>query len=275
MSTKTADLHIHTYYSDSTLSPFDVVKAAYDCGLAAVGITDHDTMEGIEPARMAAKDYGLEVVPGVELSTEIDGNDIHILGYFINYHHGRLQQELTDMRDVRVKRIKQMIEKLRDEGINNIEPQEVISLTKSNAVGRLHLATVLKEKGWVSSINEAFDRFIGEGCPAYVPKLKRTPPEAIELIKESGGVAVLAHPMVNNKDELIPSLAKAGLGGIEVYYPGASETEVRFYEGIAKKHNLIATGGSDAHGDGKNNTFIGKVSVPLDVVRQLKELSGN
>lgn len=272
MSTKTADLHIHTHYSDSTLSPAEVVREAHGCGLSAISITDHDTLDGIAPAQSVACDYNLEIISGIELSAEAQGRDIHILGYFVDCADNRLQKELADMRSIRVKRIRQMVDKLKEQGVNNIDPQEVLDLTKSDAVGRMHLAVILKQKGWVSSTNEAFARFIGEKSAAYVPKLKKTPRETIELIREAGGVAVLAHPMVNGVDELIPSFVEAGLEGLEVYYPNTSDTAIRFYESIARKHNLVATGGSDAHGYAKDAISVGDIRVSIDVVEELRAL---
>ena len=267
---KFADLHIHTHYSDSTLSPLEVVEEAHRCGLASIAITDHDTTSGIKPAQLAAKDFDLEVIPAIELSSETQGKDIHLLGYFINCSSSILIETLSKMQDARIERMKSMIQKLKSHGINNVDFAEVSSLTQSNAIGRPHLAMILKEKGWVSSIPEAFTKYLGEDCPAYVPKFKISSCDAISLIRKSGGIAVLAHPMITNKDELIPSFVEAGLKGIEVYYPNYSEVTTRYYEGIAKKHDLIVTGGSDAHGKARPSTFIGKVRVPYEIVEKLK-----
>ena len=272
MSEKTADLHIHTNFSDSALSPVQVVESSLKCGLSAIAIADHDTLEGVSPACEAVRNGNIEIIPGLELSSQVDGKDIHVLGYYIDCSNKKLQESLQRMQEVRISRIKGMIDKLKEGGVDGIDPQDVFDLAQSDAVGRMHLAIILKEHGWVSSISEAFDRFIGDGSPAYVPKLKQTPFAAIDLIHQAGGLAVLAHPMVNNKDELISSLVEAGLDGIEVYYPNTSKETIAFYEGIAHKHNLIATGGSDAHGNLKDNTFIGKMRVPFSVVEQMKEL---
>ena len=155
--------------------------------------------------------------------------------------------------------------------MDNIEFEEVCALTKSRAVGRAHLAMLLLQKGWVANIKTAFEKYIGPGCPGYAPKYKQTPFEAIELIRQSGGVAVMAHPMLTQKDELIPRFAAAGLKGLEVYYPNSINTVTQFYERIAKKNNLIATGGSDAHGKAKSYTYVGKRSVPLEVVEELRQ----
>jgi 3',5'-nucleoside bisphosphate phosphatase len=165
--TKWADLHIHTYYSDSTSSPEEVVGEAVAAGLSCIAITDHDVVDAIEPAMAAARAHDLEIIPGIELSSEINGKDIHILGYGFNYKKSPLVDKLKDIQQARLDRMAKMIEKLKTLGINNITMEEVCAKTKSNAVGRPHLATALKEKGWVKSIKAAFDKYIGEGAPAY------------------------------------------------------------------------------------------------------------
>ena len=268
--TKLADLHIHTHYSDSTLSPQEVVREAVACGLGCIAITDHDTTEGIKPTQVAAENFDLEVVPAIELSSEIHGKDIHLLGYFIDCSSEILIKELEIIQHDRGERIKNMIHKLKEYGVDNIDYEDVKPFNHSGSIGRPHLAMVLKEKGWVSSVAQAFEKYIGEGCPAYVSKFKLSPSEAISLIRKSGGIAVLAHPMVTNRDELIPSFVAAGLQGIEVYYSNCSAVTTSYYEGIAKKHNLLMTGGSDAHGKAKVNTFIGKTSIPYELVDKLK-----
>jgi len=270
---KFADLHIHTNYSDSTLSPEEIVLKAVDQGLSCIAIADHDTVDGIIPVQKAAASCDLEVVPAIELSSELENQDIHILGYFIDYKSMAFKVKLAEIQDVRIKRIEEMIEKLKVFGIDNITAEEVCELNKSNAVGRPHLAMILEKKGWVKSLQQAFNKYLAEGAPAYVKKYKQTPYEAIELIQKNGGVAVLAHPMVTKRDEIIPSLVKAGLRGLEVYYPNCPESVKEYYEKVAKKHNLIATGGSDAHGEGKMNTYIGKAKVSYAAVEQLKEAS--
>ena len=266
-----ADLHTHTYYSDSTLSPQELIEQAHQNGLSCLAVTDHDTVEGIAPSMEAARKYGIEIITGIELSSEIHGKEVHILGYLFNREHEFLTDQLNRMQDVRIERMKTMIEKLRGLGIKNIELEEVCALTKTKSVGRPHLATILKEKGAVSDYTQAFEKFLAEGRPAYVSKFKQTPYEAIALIRQAGGLAVLAHPMLTGIDELIPSLVKAGMKGLEVYYPNVPENVIYFYEGLAKKHHLLMTGGSDAHGDIKKNTRIGRIKIPYALVEQLKE----
>jgi len=268
---KTADLHIHTNFSDSTSTPKETAEESYAAGLSCISITDHDTLDGIYPTQLAARKFAIEVIAGIELSAALNDKDIHILGYLVDCHNEIFNNELSIVQDARIERMRQMIEKLKPLGIDNINLEEVCALSQSKSVGRPHLASVLLQKGWVSSLREAFDKYLGEGCPAYVEKYRMTPARAIELIRQAGGVAVLAHPMITNRDELIPSFVEAGLQGIEVYYPNYSSNTISFYEGVARKYHLIMTGGSDAHGQAKDNTFIGKVKVPYSVVQQLKE----
>ena len=265
-----ADLHIHTFYSDSASSPQEVVDDALKAGLSCISITDHDIVEGVAPTIEATQPHALEVIPGIELSSELENCDIHILGYFIDHQQGPLMEKIDVFLDARMERMKKMIMNLKGMGINNIEFEEVCALTHSRAVGRAHLAFLLHQKGWVPNIKTAFEKYIGQGCPGYAPKHKQTPFEAIELIRASGGVAVMAHPMMTQKDELIPRFVAAGMKGLEVYYPNCMDTVTQFYERIAKKHNLIATGGSDAHGKIKPYTYVGKKTVPMDVVEQLR-----
>ena len=266
-----ADLHIHTYFSDSVSSPQEVVDEALKAGLSCISITDHDIVQGVAPTIEAALPHAIEVVPGIELSSEFENCDIHILGYFIDYQKGPLLEKIDIFLDARMERMKKMIMNLKGLGVNNIEFEEVCAVTHSRAVGRAHLAFLLQQKGWVSNIKSAFEKYIGQGRPGYAPKHKQTPFEAIELIRSCGGVAVMAHPMQTQKDELIPRFVAAGLRGLEVYYPNCMNTVTEFYERIAKKNNLIATGGSDAHGKIKPYTYVGKKTVPLEVVEQLRQ----
>ncbi len=271
MSERIADLHIHTYYSDGTMSPEEVVTAASQAGLSAIGISDHDTIDGIAPARAAGDLVGLEVISGVELSSEYHGKDIHILGYFFDIKDSPLVRMLGDIQKGRMERMHKMIAKLNQMGVQDITFEEVCGQLKSDAVGRLHLAKLLVSRGHVRSLDAAFQKYLGEGAAAYFPKFKQTPIEAIKLIKDSGGLSVLAHPMLTQKDELIPQFVRAGLDGIEAYYPNCSMEVANFYVGIAQKHGILVSGGSDAHGKGKMSTWIGKAYLPYEHVEKMKE----
>ncbi len=266
-----ADLHIHTYYSDGTSSSEEVVEEAHSQGLSCIAITDHDTIEGFAPTLEAAKKYNIEVIPGMEFSTEINGKDIHVLGYLFDCHNPQLKEILESNQAYRIERMRKMIGRLKDLGIKDIDLDEVCARVQSKSVGRPHLAATLVEKGVVKNIKEAFDKYLAEGAPAYFSKFKQTPFEAVSLIKNAGGVAVLAHPMLTQVDELIPRLVREGLGGLEVYYPNSLPSIVQFYERIAEKHNLVMTGGSDAHGKAKKHTYIGRLKIPYELVEKLKE----
>lgn len=268
---KIADLHIHTHFSDSTSSPEEVVEQAHAAQVHCIGIADHDIVEGVEPTIKAAEKYGIEVIPGIELSTQANGKDVHMLGYLFDHNNPQMRESLKGMQHSRGERMRLMIEKLTDLGVSGIDYDEVCSLTESGAVGRPHLATVMVKNGVVPNMQAAFDRYLADDRPACVPKTKMTPMEGIELIRSYGGVAVLAHPMFTRVDELIPQLVAAGMQGLEVYYPNCSPKTTEFYAKLAKKHNLVATGGSDAHGSAKKNTYLGKMTVPYEQVELLKE----
>lgn len=266
---KLADLHLHTTFSDGTFSPQQLVREAKKAGLFCIAVTDHDNISAISPVREIAADL-LEVVAGVELSSELDLNEIHILGYFIELKHSGLQEELDKIRQIRIKRVYAILEKLRQQGIE-LNPQDVFDISGEGSTTRLHIARAMLAKGIVSNISEAFCRYIGNKCPAYVGKFSLTPQDAIRLILEAKGIPVLAHPYTSNCDELIPSFIKAGLKGLEVYYPEHSEAVRRSYLQLANKYGLLVTGGSDFHGTAKANVRIGEVVIPYELVEKLKE----
>ncbi|MFC1594706.1 PHP domain-containing protein [Candidatus Omnitrophota bacterium] len=271
---KYADLHIHTIYSDSTATATDVVARSVKEGLSAISITDHDTVEGIPSAVEEGNNHGLEVIPGIEMTSEIDNREIHILGYFVDINHPFFLKKLEELKQIRIDRIYKMIEKLKELGITNLSAQEVIDFSGEGAVGRVHLATMLQKKGWVYSVSEAFYRYLGDDCPAYVSKFKFSPEEIVGIIAKATGVPVLAHPHIYPTSELeqfIASLADAGLRGLEIYYPGYSEKLTETYRGLADKFGLLCTGGSDDHGSAKEKSVIGKVKIPYECVEALKQ----
>lgn len=269
-----ADLHIHTTYSDSTSSPEEVVQQACDAGLKCIAITDHDTVDGVAPTMELGKPHGLEIIAGVEMSCRANDKDVHVLGYLFDYTNQELVTSLKTMQGSRVERMQEMIDKLKGLGIENITLEEVREKAQAKALGRPHLAATLMEKGCVTSIKEAFDRYLADGQPAFVSYFKQTPQEAITLIKNAGGIAVLAHPMLTKVDELIPEMVGAGLGGLEAYYPNCPKNVIEAYVELAKKHDLFVTGGSDAHGEKKKNTYIGKMKIPYEMVETLKQAVG-
>ncbi len=266
---KFADLHLHTLFSDGTYTPEELVSVSLKAGLAAISVVDHDTVSGIGPAIAAAGSSGLEVLPGIELSAEHNGQEIHILGYLIDYQNKVILEKTQYLRDNRVERVYKIAAKLNALGIN-LNPQSVFDLSGNATVGRLHIARALVKEGLVGSIYEVFQRYIGDNGPAYVLGFRFSAKEAIEFIRDSGGIPVLAHPYALNNDALIYEFIGFGLMGLEVYYPEHSQGMVNFYLDLARKNNLLITGGSDCHGQAKPQVRIGAIKLPYALVEELK-----
>ncbi|MBI5873733.1 MAG: PHP domain-containing protein [Candidatus Omnitrophica bacterium] len=269
MNSKFADLHVHSNFSDGTFSPSKIVSEARRVTLDCISITDHDTADCIDPAIMEAG-TNLEVLPGVELTAEYSGQEIHILGYLIDHHDKTFLKMLERMREARVARIYGICEKLKKLGFA-VEPKDIFDLAGKGSVGRLHVARALLGKGHVFSIQEAFYRFIGDKGPAYVGKFRMTPKEAIDWILKVKGIPVLAHPYTLTYKILIADLVKDGLMGIEAYYTEHSDSQTQEYIKIAQKHGLLITGGSDCHGEAKEQVSMGRVRLPYEYVEKLKE----
>ena len=269
---KYADLHIHTNFSDSTLSPEEVAACADEKGLSAIAICDHDCIDGIEPCAKAASPFGIEVVAGIELTVEKQDAEIHILAYFIDSTAKWLKDRLEAMRQERIGRIHKMVEKLNDAGID-VKAQDVFKLAGRGTVGRLHLAQAMINTKKVKTFRDAFGKYIGFQKPCYVPHSRFLPQEAMDLILKAGGVPVLAHPGIMDKDEYIPELLECGLKGIEIYHTDHNAGTVKHYEELAAQYGLLATGGSDCHGMGKGRVLIGTVRVPYELVAKLKSES--
>jgi predicted metal-dependent phosphoesterase TrpH len=265
------DLHTHTTASDGTLPPEELVKEAKNVNVSALGITDHDTTEGLEKALKAGEQYGVEIVPGIEINTDHDGTEIHVLGYFMNYKEKGFQDSLQEIRNERLVRAWKILEKLRKLGLD-VNESSVMDVAQGQAVCRPHIARALVEAGFCVSVKEAFDKYLKLGGKAYVPRNSLAPREAINLIGESGGVPVLAHPGLVGRDGLIPSLVDSGLEGIEVYYSRHSPEMIKNYSDIAKQYQLIQTGGSDYHGpiDGLHG-LLGTIKMPDGILDDLKK----
>lgn len=268
-----ADLHCHTTASDGLLSPKEVVRLAAEAGLQAVGITDHDTIAGWKEAEVAGTEARLEIVRGIELSAEWDGLEVHILGYELDAESPSLKEHLNGLRTARHRRMLKIIEQLGLLGIR-IRAEEVYRIATGESIGRPHLAQVLMDRGYAESIREAFERYLGQGAPAYVPRFKLSPEEGIELVRAAKGVAVLAHPGVGKLDERIPAWVEAGLQGLEVSHSEHGPDEERRCRAIAENLHLVMTGGSDFHGEErKPGVTVGGWGVSMAVVRELKELA--
>lgn len=264
------DLHLHSTVYDGAYLPSQLAKMALVKGLEAISLTDHDSTEGIDLALQASRGTPLEVIPGVEISAEAGSLEAHILGYYIDHHHKPLLERLRAMRDFRRHRAWKMIDRLNDLGMP-LSRERVAEIAGEGSIGRPHIARAMMEKGYVSSTSEAFVNYIGRNGPAYVPRYKITPLEATQMILESAGLPVLAHPL--EVLGLLPELVAAGLVGLEAYYGQYSPEQREDLAHWAKKYGLIATGGSDFHGKGILETpDLGELWIPEEVVPQLQAL---
>ncbi len=266
------DLHCHTTASDGILTPRQLIILASHLGLKGIGITDHDTIQGWTEAMKAGMETGIEVIRGIELNTDMNGLEVHVLGYEMQPDSSYLRKHLGILQEARVQRMHEIISKLQDLNIK-ITVEDVRRFAGGESVGRPHIAQALVELGYVISTREAFDRFIGPGAPAYVPRYKLSPIQGIELIRESGGVPVLAHPGLKGLDEHIPIWVDAGLQGLEISHSDHSSEDEKRYIEIAEKYGLIMTGGSDFHGEvRKPGVQLGKWGTSFDVVTKIREL---
>jgi predicted metal-dependent phosphoesterase TrpH len=265
-----ADLHLHTNFSDGTYTPEELVAQAARNKLAAIALTDHDTVEGCERAAIACKAVDIEFIPGAELTAEQNENEIHILGYFLDTHNEKLLAEIAKFQTVRQQRIREMVARLNELKIP-LRVEDVIALANCQSPGRPHVARALVKAGFCTSLDEAFERFLKKNRPAFVPKAKISSQVAIELIHQANGLAVMAHPGLNRTDEVIPDLVEAGLDGIECFHTKHSTSVSEHYLEIADKFDLLVTGGSDCHGMSKGKPLIGTVKLPYQHVEKLKE----
>ncbi len=275
----TVDLHTHTTASDGTLTPTELVVAAAEAGITGLGITDHDTLDGLEEAAEAARQMNIEMIPGIELSIDYPHGRFHMLGYYINWKIPGLERRLTRLKENRAIRNARMLEKLRACGVD-LSMEEVLADSGGGQLGRPHMAKALERKGAVESVQQAFDLYLGENGKAYVPKDKITLEEGIRLIHESKGVAVLAHPstLKLNEEEIETALIQfksLGLDGMECYYSQYSLQQIDGYLAKAFKVGLLVTGGSDFHGSTKPNVQLGHViednPAPDAILHALKQ----
>ena len=276
------DLHLHTTHSDGSCTPSEVVNMAHQAAVTALAITDHDITTGIAEAIAAGQQCGIEIIPGVEISSLGGNSELHILGYFLDCQDSDLLEHLKTLRDGRHRRNPRIIEQLQTLGID-ITFDEVRALAGTDSIGRPHIARVLMDKRVVTSAKEAFDRFLAEGKPAYVPRELPSPAEAIRWIKAARGLAVLAHPTWVKVTEqplidLVRQLKSDGLDGVEVYYSTHAARQTREYLSLAQQLGLLVTGGSDFHGLTKPDIEVGigkgTLHIPTSLLPKMKEAAG-
>lgn len=264
------DLHSHTTASDGALSPRELVRLAARQGVRVLAVTDHDSVSGLAEAIDEAARHGIEIVPGLEINCDVEGAEIHVLGYCVDWQAEWFEAFLVEQRAERTARVHRIVERLGELGVP-LTAEEVFAICKEGSPGRPHVAQAMVKRGYVKSVREAFDRYLRSGGPANVPRRRLTPVEAVAVIRRARGVPVFAHPGLANRDAMIPELVQAGLAGIETYYPEHSAGQIEAYRGICREHGLVATGGSDYHGShtGRANT-LGSPPVPLEVWQELK-----
>jgi predicted metal-dependent phosphoesterase TrpH len=266
------DLHIHSNASDGSLSPEAIVEEAKRLGLTAIAIADHDVMSGVGPACRRGEAAGLPVIPAVEISTDYGETEVHILGYWIDPGDPQLEDQLRHIREGRLLRAGRMVDHLQKLGVR-IELGDVLREAHGASVGRPHVAAALVRAGACETPREAFDRFIGKRGPAYVPRIRPSVAEAVQIVARAGGCPVLAHPgLVFGHPRIVHEMARLGARGVEAYHPkhtpGAVETLVR----VARSLGLLVTGGSDSHGEGGSDPVpIGAANAPDSCAVELKE----
>lgn len=264
------DLHLHSTCSDGTFSPEEVVLRAAKLGIGAISLTDHDSVDGVRPAQEAGRAAGVEVIPGAELSVDVEGRDLHLLGYFVDPAHRELVDCLRIYRQERWNRAERMVRKLNRMGIR-VKLEHVLAKAGNASIGRPHVADVLVEEEFVFSPDEAFHKYLGYSKPAYEPKFSLAPAEGIRVIRSAGGLACLAHPGIYGRDDLVAAMIAEGLDGIEVRHVKHGSAEVARYGEMAAQHGLLRTGGSDCHGDGRGESVMGKVEVPPEYLESLRQ----
>ncbi|MGD0651752.1 MAG: PHP domain-containing protein [Verrucomicrobiia bacterium] len=267
-----ADLHLHTQYSDGAYTPVELVRAAIREGFVAVAVTDHDTLDAIPESLAAGKALGIEVIAGVEITCRVEMQEIHMLGYFFGdaWENPQLQAVLEHSKRVREHRVEEFVIKLNDLGIP-LKLEDVLTCSDCGTLGRPHVAMALVKHGFVSSTEEAFNRFLKRGKPAYVERHRMTVAEAIGHIKRAGGLAVLAHPGLNKVDRRIPNMVDQGLDGLEVWHSRHITSQSEHYLEMAGRFGLLATGGSDCHGIVGGKMLLGTVKLPYERVEALKQ----
>jgi predicted metal-dependent phosphoesterase TrpH len=264
------DLHMHTNRSDGVLTPAELLERVRASGVRAFAVTDHDTLDGYRAVLELLQPDDPELISGVELSVDCYGEDLHLLGYLFDPDHEGLNSELRRFQEERNRRGRLMVQKLEQLGLD-VPYDEVLREAGGSAIGRPHVAEAMVRVGAVSGFDEAFRKYIGNDGPAYVPKVKLTPDQAIDLVHGAGGVAVLAHPGINGMYRYVEELAGMKLDGIEVYHYSHSGHQVKQFKDLARRYHLLQSGGSDFHGRHDTEGEIGAEPVPLDYLGRLKQ----
>ncbi len=267
---KKIDLHIHTTYSDGTYTPKEIILAVKELEFSTIAITDHDTIDGYLTVRKFAKKYDIELISAVEISSYYKDYDIHILAYFIDIHNKKLNNMLRFVQEGRTKRLRQILEKLKKFDIFLTMKQVYKFVGNKKVISRPHIANAMFKNGFIENYEEAYYKYIGNDCPAYVRKPAYTPTEIFQIVKEAGGLSVLAHPGVIKNDFLIPELVELGLDGLEVFYPLHTIYQKNIYLELAYRYNLLITGGSDFHGNNKKNNELGRVTLKEEYLERLR-----
>ena len=272
MSRGAVDLHSHTTASDGTLTPRELVLAAARHGVTVLAITDHDSTDGLADAMALAPTHRMTIVPGLEINCDVDGAEIHILGYYVDPADERLASRLTRFREERVERAMAMIARLAALGLS-IDPERVLELAGPGVVGRPHVAEALVQAGHVAHVDEAFKRYLGPAGQAFVMRPALDAGEAIDLIHDAGGVAVIAHPGLGIEESRLERIADLGLRGIEIWHPQHGPVAVRRLRALAARYGLLETGGSDFHGP-QRGADVGELPVPASALQRLKDAAG-
>ncbi|HHW06518.1 MAG TPA: PHP domain-containing protein [Clostridia bacterium] len=262
------DLHTHSRASDGSMEPGELVGLAKELGLQGLAITDHDTVDGLEEGLFFGRVYNVEVIPGIELSTDFAGHEVHLLGYFIDWRAACLAQALKEMTEQRANRIKKMLLRLAELGFP-LDFAEVQQIAGAGVIGRPHLAVAMVNAGYVTDVQEAFARFLTKGAPAYVAREKIDFRAAVQLIKKAKGVPVLAHPGLLKDNSLVKRIIDCGIEGMEVDYPEHAPAYRQYLMELCRLHGLVATGGSDFHGKIKD-VSLGKCGASRNIVEQLR-----
>lgn len=278
MDHRIVDLHVHSTESDGTLTPEDLVAEAKKVGLAAFALTDHDTCQGVGKAMPLAASAGIELIPGIELSTDYHGKEVHIVGLYIDIENEQLLKKTAEYRKCRSERNALMVEALQKEGLS-ITMEELVAENPDCVITRANIARFLYEHGQIKSVREAFDRYIGDHCKCYVGRLKVASTDAVRLIKEARGTAILAHPLLyglsnTNLQKMIDELKPVGLDGLEAIYSTYTTGEEQQMKRLARENGLLISGGSDFHGSNKPDIALGRgrghLYIPYSVLETIK-----